>query len=153
MLCLFLSILPLFNPVSLCVCSPKGIPLLLCISLSPSVCFSSNSLLLCLSLTQTINEFIPPLFCLVFQIPDLFIYLFYFVTVVLWILPRSQPWPELLWIPVQDQRAEKEVVGSVRHGHVSSAFASAAARYDISARLWYSSPRGDLGLRDTKINR
>ena len=41
------------------------------------------------------------------------------VAVVLRILPHSQPGPERLRVLLQDQGAEKEVAGAVRHGHVS----------------------------------
>lgn len=110
-----------FHPYSLCVCSPRGILLSFCISLSPSVSlhpvsFSSRPLphpFVSHSNSQFI--YIPSFFIF---LPQMCLFLFP-IAVVLWFLPHSQPGPERLWILLQDQRAEKEVAGAVWHGHVS----------------------------------
>lgn len=41
------------------------------------------------------------------------------VSVVSWILPHTQPGTNRVWVLLQNQRAQEEMVGTVRHGTVS----------------------------------
>lgn len=77
---------------------------------------------LCLHLSpRTVSSSSPGLAVYLYATAPLLLHLTLccFVAVVLRILPHAQTGPERLRVLLQDQRAEKEVVGAVWHGHVS----------------------------------
>lgn len=92
----------------------------LCLHLSPCIlsCSVPNPLLLCFfyPLTQKTLNWVTGYY---FLSHACIFFLAHCLAVVLRILPHSQPGPERLWILLQDQRAEKEVAGTVWDGHVS----------------------------------